>query len=87
MLGYDLKIACVKFQGNRFIIDGEIDEKRALQKHQNECGPGYIGNIETSVSTASKHETLNQCLFNVGPPSATLAQHYTSIGSMLFSGR
>ena len=23
-LGYDLKIACAKFQGNRFIIDGEM---------------------------------------------------------------
>ena len=23
----------------------------------------------------SKHETLNQCWFNVGPPSATLSQH------------
>ena len=28
-LGYDLKIACAKFQEHRFIIDGEID---ALQK-------------------------------------------------------
>ena len=26
-----------------------------------------------------KPETLNQCCFNDGPPSATLAQHYTSI--------
>ena len=40
-LGYDLKIACAKFQGNRFIIDGEIDEKHALQIYQNECRPGY----------------------------------------------
>ena len=40
-LGYDLKITCAKFQGNRFIIDGEIDEKHALQNYQNECGPGY----------------------------------------------
>ena len=30
MLGYDLKIACAKFQENRFIIDGEIDEKHAF---------------------------------------------------------
>ena len=30
----------------------------------------------------SKHDTLNQCWFNVGPASATLAQHYSSIGSM-----
>ena len=34
-LGYDLKIACAKFQENRFIIDGEIDEKHALQNYPN----------------------------------------------------
>ena len=27
-------------------------------------------------------ETLNQCWFNVGPSSATLAQHWNSIGSV-----
>ena len=31
MLGHDLEIACAKFQRNRFRIDGEIDEKHALQ--------------------------------------------------------
>ena len=41
-LGYDLKIASAKFQGNRFLFDGEIDEKHALQNYQNECGPGYM---------------------------------------------
>ena len=40
-LGFDLKIACAKFHGNRLIIDGEIEEKHALQLYQNECGPGY----------------------------------------------
>ena len=40
-LGYDLKIACAKFQGNWFIIVAEIDEKHALQNYQNGCGPGY----------------------------------------------
>ena len=29
----------------------------------------------------SEHYALKQCCFNVGPPSATLAQHYPSIGS------
>ena len=29
----------------------------------------------------SKHETLTQCCFNVGPPSLTSAQHYNNIGS------
>ena len=31
MLGHDLEMACAKFQGNWFRIDGEIDEKHALQ--------------------------------------------------------
>ena len=31
MLGQDLEIPCAKFQENRFGIDGEIDEKHALQ--------------------------------------------------------
>ena len=31
MLGHDLEMSCAKFQGNRFRIDGEIDEKHALQ--------------------------------------------------------
>ena len=30
----------------------------------------------------SKHETWIQCWINVGPPSATLAQHWSNIGSM-----
>ena len=33
-------------------------------------------------SVPSKHETLNQCWFNVGPPSTTSAQHWTNIGLM-----
>ena len=31
MLGQDLEMSCVKFQGIRFRIDGEIDENHALQ--------------------------------------------------------
>ena len=49
-LGHDLKIACAKFQGNRFIIDVEIDEKHALQIYQNKCGPGYSRQNLTSDS-------------------------------------
>ena len=30
----------------------------------------------------NKHETSTQCWANVGPPSTTLAQHWSSIGSM-----
>ena len=32
-------------------------------------------------SFASKHEMSNQCWFHVGPPSQTVVQHGTSIGS------
>ena len=39
-------------------------------------------NCEKAWFDPSKHETLNQWLCNVGTPSATLAQHYTTIGSM-----
>ena len=31
MLGHDLEMSCTKFHENRFRIDGEIDEKHALQ--------------------------------------------------------
>ena len=31
MLEHDLEMSCAKFQGNQFRIDGEIDEKYALQ--------------------------------------------------------
>ena len=31
MLGHDLEMTCIKFHENRLIIDGEIDEKHALQ--------------------------------------------------------
>ena len=41
MLGFDQKLVCAKFQGNRFRIDTEIDEKHELHNHQNNCGPGY----------------------------------------------
>ena len=35
MLAYDLTIACAKLQGSRLTIDGEIDEKHALQIYTN----------------------------------------------------
>ena len=37
MLEHDLEIACTEFHENRLIIDGEIDEKHALQIYQSEC--------------------------------------------------
>ena len=45
-----MKIACAEFQGNQFIIDGEIDEKHVLQIYQNECGPGYKSLIIDAVT-------------------------------------
>ena len=33
----------------------------------------------------SEHDTLSQCRFNVGPPSATLVQHCTCIRLLLYS--
>ena len=34
-------MACAKFQGNRFRIDGDIDEKHAQQIYQNNCVPDF----------------------------------------------
>ena len=41
-LGYDLKIACAKFQGNWFIIDGEIDIKHELRTTKINVAHGII---------------------------------------------
>ena len=35
MLGHDLEMACTIFEENRLRIDGEIDEKYALDIYQN----------------------------------------------------
>ena len=37
MFEHDLEMACTKFHENRLIIDGEIDEKHALQIYKNKC--------------------------------------------------
>ena len=37
MLGHDLEMASTKFHENLFGIDGEIDEKHALQIYRNNC--------------------------------------------------
>ena len=45
------------------------------------------GKTDNKVNTPSKHETLTQCWFNSGPPSATLAQHTTTlVQRLLFAG-
>ena len=41
-----------------------------------------ISKYISKESHTNKLEVLNQCWFNVGPPSMTLVQHWTNIGSM-----
>ena len=46
---------------------------------------GHVPYMTWSRSLRDKtpeHDTLSQCWVNVGPPSATLAQHQPSIGSV-----
>ena len=54
MLEHDLKMACTHVQENWFRIDGEIDEKHALQIYQNNCGSDIV--LHYSVSK------LNACI-------------------------
>ena len=50
-------------------------------------GQKYSFELYTSWAPR-KHEALNQCCFNVGPASQTVAQHFNSIGSAsVFVGR
>ena len=43
-----------------------------------------VTRFKLRFSAPAKQETLRQCRFHVGPPSATLAQHETSIGTMYY---
>ena len=38
--------------------------------------------LQSTMQCPINHNTLTQCFLNVGPPSATLAQHWNNIGSM-----
>ena len=63
-----------------------IESSPAERKHfvslkLNAKGDYVIEYIISEQCVYCKHETLNQCWFNGGPPSAMLAQHYTEIGS------
>ena len=40
----------------------------------------YRPHADVALQLAGKHDTVNQCRFNVGPPSATAAQHKIGIG-------
>ena len=49
-----------------------------------ECS-ARIGRCNTrlyGMEIPSKHETLTQCCFDVGPTSKTVGQHQSNIGSM-----
>ena len=40
---------------------------------------------QVSLTAQGEHETFSQHRFNVGPPSATLIQHWSNIGSACFA--
>ena len=44
-----MEIVCTQFQGNRFRIDGEIDEKHALQIYQNNCVLDYHVLVDSCI--------------------------------------
>ena len=64
MLGHDLEMSCAKFQGNRFRIDGEIDNCvidvywfiRTV--HQSD-GRSVMQSISRSVSQAGIHSVMS----------------------------
>ena len=45
------------------------------------CNSFWLKDKSTGL-ISSKHDTLTQCCFNVGPASATLIEHWNNIGSM-----
>ena len=52
-----------------------------------ECHPSYFHTyhlqcLAGELAHPDKQKTLIKCWFNVGPPSTTVAQHLTNIGSM-----
>ena len=43
--------------------------------------------MQHAYSVPSKHDTSSQCLSNVGPPSTTLAQHWSTLARcVVFAG-
>ena len=51
-----------------------------IRNESNVCQMLWRGHLN------SKHETLTRCWFDAGPPSATLEQHQTNIGSTRRAG-
>ena len=58
-------------------------DHRLLQSSQSEplADVFRVGGRRSAPGNSSTHDTLSQRWFDVGPPSATLAQHQTNIGS------
>ena len=50
-------------------------------------GGGRGGKNQHRGTYPNKHETLNQCRVNAGPPSTTSAQHWSNIVSMCLLGQ
>ena len=56
----------------------ELGWHRALLLDHPQTGPAVSVTGSSLWSCPSKHETLTQCWFSVGPPSSTSAQHWTN---------
>ena len=46
----------------------------------------YVYTVIPDVIVGSKHETFTQCWFNVGPPYASLFQHWVNVSCLPGSG-
>ena len=77
-------IALVLFQCWASVADD--DDGSTLNQHMVNDPSSLVAlprmNDRLRQRSPCKHETLNQCWADVGPTSATLAQHQPSIGSM-----
>ena len=61
-------------------------DKIATLKQQNIMLQYISSQFFHQLLKPSKQDTINQCCFNVGTSSTTLAQHQTNIGSMCLMG-
>ena len=57
----------ISFQPNK--------DSLSLQSRMAPCSAYPLQATDATENVPSKHDTLKQCRVNVGPPSATLAQH------------
>ena len=71
----DQKMACTKFQGNRFRIDGEIDKKYALHIYQKNCGPRFSIIFAFTVTMVTRELTA------LGKHWASMPRHWLNLYS------